>query len=609
MNDQAQRIDLIRRQIEYIDSRLVPLRQRSNQLSWLRVMIFLAGVAACAAVLWLTNLWLFALTFLLAVGALLFVVYRHNQLDQTILRFETMKQIKQEWVARSRLEWSKIPSALGITAEADHPFAADLDVAGEFSLHRLLDCATSEGGSRRLYDWLVTGLPDVAEIKQRQQIIAEMIPLRHWRERLLLDSRIVSPDGERFVANELLVWLQKEGEGSLRLGLILSIALLLLSGLLGLLVWFGWLSTGWQFSYLAYFALQIYLGRTTSESFTLASTIQDGLERLLATMRHVEGFHYRHSPYLRHFCAPILDEQQRPSRLLRRVRQIVAATGVQSNPVVAFLCNAFFPWNVFFSYRLQALRSDLVQRLPEWLDTWYGLEALNSLATYAWLHPQHRFPSVVANDAPFAFHAVGLGHPLIPGTSQVRNDFAIRHLGDLALITGSNMAGKSTFLRTLGLNLLLAYAGSVVDGAELTTSPLRIFTSIKISDSVTQGVSFFYAEVKRLKRLLDELEQTKSLPLFFCIDEIFRGTNNRERLIGSRSYIRQLVGKHGIGVISTHDLELVKLADELPSIINYHFRDEIVDGAMVFDYKLHPGPCPTTNALKVMRNAGLPVEE
>jgi len=115
--------------------------------------------------------------------------------------------------------------------------------------------------------------------------------------------------------------------------------------------------------------------------------------------------------------------------------------------------------------------------------------------------------------------------------------------------------------------------------------------------------------VKRLKRLLDELERGDTLPLFFCIDEIFRGTNNRERLIGSRSYIRQLVGKHGVGLISTHDLELVKLAEELPAITNYHFRDDVVNGQMVFDYKLHPGPCPTTNALKVMRNAGLPVEE
>jgi DNA mismatch repair ATPase MutS len=159
----------------------------------------------------------------------------------------------------------------------------------------------------------------------------------------------------------------------------------------------------------------------------------------------------------------------------------------------------------------------------------------------------------------------------------------------------------------VGMNLALAYAGGVVNAQTLDTELFHLFTCIKISDSVTKGISYFYAEVQRLKALLTALEDDQPLPLFFCIDEIFRGTNNRERLIGSRAYIRALVGKHGTGLISTHDLELVKLADEMTAITNYHFRDDLVDGAMTFDYRLHPGPCPTTNALKVMRNAGLPV--
>ena len=129
-----------------------------------------------------------------------------------------------------------------------------------------------------------------------------------------------------------------------------------------------------------------------------------------------------------------------------------------------------------------------------------------------------------------------------------------------------------------------------------------------ISDSVTDGISFFYAEVRRLKALLAELERDHPLPLLFCIDEIFRGTNNRERLIGSRAYVRALTGKHGLGFIATHDLELAKLAGELPQVINYHFRDQVVDGRMVFDYILQPGPCPTTNALRIMQLEGLPVE-
>ena len=170
------------------------------------------------------------------------------------------------------------------------------------------------------------------------------------------------------------------------------------------------------------------------------------------------------------------------------------------------------------------------------------------------------------------------------------------------------MAGKSTFLRTVGVNLILAYAGGPVDATALTTTLFRPYTCIKVSDSVTGGISYFYAEVQRLRALLDALDADEPLPLFFLIDEIFRGTNNRERLQGSRAYIRSLVGKAGVGLISTHDLELVKLSGEFDAVNNYHFRDDVRDGRMVFDYLLRPGPCPTTNALKIMALEGLPVE-
>jgi DNA mismatch repair ATPase MutS len=160
----------------------------------------------------------------------------------------------------------------------------------------------------------------------------------------------------------------------------------------------------------------------------------------------------------------------------------------------------------------------------------------------------------------------------------------------------------------LGLNLCLTYAGGPVCAASLHTLPFRLFTSIRVTDSVTDGISYFYAEVKRLKALLDALEMDHPLPLFFLIDEIFRGTNNRERLIGSRSYIQALVGQHGVGAISTHDLELVRLADDMPSLKNYHFTESVADRRMLFDYQLRSGPCPSTNALKIMQMEGLPVE-
>ena len=169
------------------------------------------------------------------------------------------------------------------------------------------------------------------------------------------------------------------------------------------------------------------------------------------------------------------------------------------------------------------------------------------------------------------------------------------------------MSGKSTFLRTLGVNLCLAYIGGPVNANDMRVIPMRLFTCIQISDSLSNGISYFYAEVQRLKKLLEALQKEDDFPLFFLIDEIFRGTNNKERRIGSRAYVQSLIQGRGVGVISTHDLELVKLADEISGIRNFHFREDVRDERMVFDYRLRPGPCPTTNALKIMQLEGLPV--
>ena len=187
--------------------------------------------------------------------------------------------------------------------------------------------------------------------------------------------------------------------------------------------------------------------------------------------------------------------------------------------------------------------------------------------------------------------------------------YPILYLDGLVIkVHQDNRVINKTMHVALGVNLALAYAGSVVDVQALQTLRFRLFTCIKVSDSVTDGISYFYAEVQRLKALLDDLAITDDLPLFFAIDEIFRGTNNRERLIGSRAYIRALVGQRGIGLISTHDLELIRLEEEMAGVTNYHFRDDIVEGRMVFDYQLRRGPSPTTNALRIMAIEGLPVE-
>jgi DNA mismatch repair ATPase MutS len=264
------------------------------------------------------------------------------------------------------------------------------------------------------------------------------------------------------------------------------------------------------------------------------------------------------------------------------------------------------PWDFIFTHRLGILKKELAHLLPRWLDAWYELETLNSLANFAYLNPHYVLPELTAD--PKRFSAQRLGHPLLSHATKVCNDFELDENQRIVILTGSNMAGKSTFLRTIGVNLCLTYAGAPVNAERLHTSLFRLFTCIKVSDSVQDGLSYFYAEVKRLQALLAATKVDDAMPVLFLIDEIFRGTNSRERLIGSRSYIRALSQSNTLGLVATHDLELVKLADAIVGVANLHFREDVSNGRMVFDYRLRTGPCPTTNALTIMRLEGLPVD-
>jgi DNA mismatch repair ATPase MutS len=336
--------------------------------------------------------------------------------------------------------------------------------------------------------------------------------------------------------------------------------------------------------------------------------LERALSRFTAVFQYLERRSYRTTPGLERICAPFLDKKRRPSAEMRKLEGLAAALGLRTNALLWLLAHALVPWDFIFTHRLELVRKELAHLLPRWLDAWYELEALNSLANFAYLNPDYVFPQILDQESQ-DFTANSLGHPLLKRENKICNDFQLDRAQKVVILTGSNMAGKSTFLRTVGVNLCLAYAGAPVNASRMQTSLFRIFTCIKVSDSVQDGLSYFYAEVKRLQALLAATEVADPRAVLFLIDEIFRGTNSRERLIGSRSYIRALTERNALGLVATHDLELVKLADEIKGVANFHFREEVQEGKMVFDYKLRPGPCPTTNALHIMRLEGLPVKE
>lgn len=590
------------RQVARLDRRIDALKRRSTRLSWARLWTFLA-TPALAFVVAIADLRLGAALLVAGLALFALVVLLHRRTDGAVRRCSLWRDDKQAQLARQALEWDALPPPLDDPPQPNHPFEFDLDITGPRSLHHVLDTPATRDGSRRLRDWLLTTTPQPDVISTRRDRVRELITRPLFVGKLGLAGRLAGRGQTRWESAALHQWLA-EPIPTDRLGLaVILLALLACFTLpLALANAAGLLPPYWVIPFLLYFALSVSRLPTFFGVFEEATLLQDSLRPLQSVFAELERQRYAGSA-LAALCAPFRGDV-RPSRLLRRVGFVVSASSIQRNVLLWLLLNAAVPWDLFFAYQLRIARRRLRDDLPQWLDVWFELEALSALATFAYLNPAYPFPTLAAQ--PLRFQAHGIGHPLIAHDRRVTNDFTLIGLGQVALITGSNMSGKSTFLRTVGVNMVLAYAGSVVTAQSLSLPYCRLYTAVRINDSLAEGISYFYAEVRRLKALLDALRQPDALPLFFLIDEIFRGTNNRERLIGSRAYIQALVGAgNGMGVVSTHDLELTSLAGE--HVHNYHFADRVEDQRMAFDYRLQSGPSVTTNALRIMAMEGLPV--
>jgi hypothetical protein len=610
LTDYQNRRASLERQISRLERNLAARRIESNRYAWLRLGLFVGGVLLAIAGFYFVNGWLGWPLLLLALLVFNVVARFHRWLDHSITRHTAWLRLKRLQLARLTLDWAALPDLPAPPALPDHPFEIDLDLTGPRSLHHLIDTATSREASLRLRDWLTQTQPTLEATTRRQGLVRELAPLTLFREKLWLQATLTTPDSQRdkrWEGQRLLDWLRRHTRAinltptlaALAALAILNIALFILNRL-------GLVPPFWAGTFVAYVILYNLKADQTNDLFDEAFTLRDGLARLRPVFGFLETYRYGGHLLLKGLCKPLLDQTTRPSRQLRDLEWAVIGITIQRNYPVWLVLNALVPWRFYFGREIVRRKTELEAHLPGWLEAWFELEALNSLANFAYLNASYTFPDVT-EAAKTIFQADQLGHPMIPAGEKVRNDFSLASLGEMAIITGSNMAGKSSFLKAAGVNLCLAYAGGPVDAGRLAVGLFRLYGCIKVSDSLTDGFSYFYAEVRRLKALLDAVNAPDPRPVFFLIDEIFRGTNNRERLTGSQAYLQALAGGHCVGLVSTHDLELVRLADLNPLIHNYHFREEVAGDKLLFDYRLRHGPSPTTNALVIMRLAGLPV--
>lgn len=482
-----------------------------------------------------------------------------------------------------------------------HPYAADLDIFGKRSLFELLDVTYTPGAEAKLATWL--SAPSAAKtIAARQLAAQELAAKLSFREELAIAGMRAAKPG---------VLRDHEGVLSWAVGPRVSVPALFLVPLLVAQVGLGIAAALGIEAALKPWSLAVLL--QIGAGILLRGTLESVLATIAGKQTPLGGY-----PALMALCEQetmscgALEEPHRfllehagAARALAKLDALIGLAAVRHNGLVHVLANVFLMWDVWAAARLETWRRTHGSRVRGWLDALAEIEALAALGTFAAEHPEFAWPKVVAG--PARFMARGLGHPLVSAAKRVFNDVS---LGDVRalMITGSNMSGKSTLLRSVGTASVLAQAGAPVCAEALEMSEARLWTSMRIDDSLSEGASHFFAEVRRLKAVVDAVRETDPRPVLFLLDEVLHGTNSRERILGAKSVVQHLVERGALGAVSSHDLGLVVLeAETLGRVVNVHFQEHVSDGAMAFDYRMRPGPVATSNALRLMREVGIDV--
>jgi hypothetical protein len=477
-----------------------------------------------------------------------------------------------------------------------HIYGDDLDLFGPDSLFQLLCATRTQPGENILAGWLLAPA-DIETIRGRHASIADLRNRFDFRESMAIDGESLKID---LHPETLEAWACAPN----RLGALWirwSAPLIAGSAVAAIVVWALW---GMLFPLLAVIMVELAVGyflrSPVHAAITTVESAFEDLKGLSLLLNRIEAQRFD-AGALHSLQLKLSSHHLGASAALSKLATIVNFVEARRNPILA-------PLLLLLMYPLQTAlaaerwRSAHGAVIRSWLDVLGEFEALLSLAQYAYEQCDDPFPQFL--DGPPAFTAAGLGHPLIPAAVRVRNDVDISAETRVLLVSGSNMSGKSTLLRTIGINTVLAMAGAPVRAASLRLTPLQVGASIRINDSLHEGSSRFYAEITRLRQLFEPT----ALPLLFLLDELLQGTNSADRRIGAQGLIRALIKKGAIGLISTHDLALTDVAGLEPGAIeNVHFQDELTDGKLEFDFKLRPGIVTKSNGIELMRSIGLDV--
>jgi len=588
------------------------LARLSFRFSLLRGVLFFAFVACLAAILvhggrigW--EWWAGAAFWLVAFFA---VLPPHDRIIQRQRRQEDLRKINEEGLLRLVRGWSALPlPSLPEPEDDERPIARDLSLFGRASVAHLLGTVHTPRGKATLSDWLAhPAMPE--EIVKRQEAVAELAPEIDLRQEVEVGVRPMEkspPDLEPFLRwaegepwllrRPRLVWLARLLAVATPAVLIAVIATLLPLRVFLLLATIN-LSLGYRLRKHTYAVFDRVEAR--EGEFQLYA---DAVERVAGPLHSAAE--------LQRIAGELTAGDQQAHLWMRLLHRRVELSHVRHSSYLLIALQSLLCWDLHVLWLLERWQRDAGPRVRGWLAALGRFEALSALAGLRFEEPDWAFP--VVDRAADRFEARELGHPLIPAEQRVTNDVTVGPPGTVLLVTGSNMSGKSTLLRSIGVNAVLAQAGGPVCAASLRLPPVTLATSILVEDSLTEGISFFMAELQRVKRIVEEADRAdaEGRVLLYLLDEVLRGTNSYERQVAVRRILLHLLRQGAIGAVSTHDLQIAEVEELKPALVPVHFRETLHPGGdppMTFDYRMWPGVATTTNALKLMELIGLRTE-
>lgn len=603
------------KRVEEIQMKLAKNQKLSDRISNIRFVLFVLAVASMIATIsFQLALPAYIIPAVIFLSFFILALY-HSQIKRDTTFLTTLEKIHQEYLARLNHDFSLLSDSGEDFVDPHHDFSGDLDLFGPQSLYHLLSTAQTWYGRTTFADYLLTaGRPDKTniEISSRQEAVSELKDNLTMVQEFEAAGRLSKRSAED--PRRLLAYVEeKEGDKNpvSLMWLVICLINSFLLVLFGILAWVFLLVP--IFVPLIFLCIQISLIALKYQKFKpVFGSVDDFHEQLLSYIglfRIIEQAKVKANA-LADVRRELFDEDTKKtpaaSSSVKKLHTICLLIQARSQPLLFFILNVVCQYDVLCIYALEAWKKSNGSKLSKYVQALGKWEALMSLATFTYIYPEFSFP-VFRDSSDNAqqqayFSAISMGHPLIPIKKQVRNDFSLP--SGISLITGSNMSGKTTLLRTVGINAVLAYAGTYCCAEKIELGFMQIGSSMRITDDLSGGVSTFYAELIRIEKIIRKSREGK--PLLFLIDEIFRGTNSRDRTDGAKIVLRNLSQPWIIGLMSTHDYELCSDDNQKGfSILNYHFSENYDDEGIHFDYILSEGISTSTNARFLMKLIGI----